>query len=766
MNAVCDQHTPIEILSTAAEALRDPLGSAYGLAELLVAGEFDADTRGAMAAELLAELGKMGELIHHRLESPAADGGGGQRRYIDEQLRLAASIFANSQDGIVIANAQGLIVDVNPAFTRITGYSREEALGRNPRFLGAGHQRPEFFSAMWNSLSKTGCWRGAVLNRRKCGEVYGEILAISTVRGLDGGIDRYVGVLFDAAELTRHDIPLALMTNHDALTGLPNRLVFGDMLREAIARTQVAGGIMAVCRLDLDGLGAVNETYGHVVGDGALRTIARQLAGVLGPGDILARLSADDFAIVLHRLERIEECDRVLRQLQFAGSTGLAPAKTLTASIGVALYPNDGGDAETLIERAEQAMRQAQALGGNTFRLFNANHERRLHAHRVLLMELDQALFNEQLFLMYQPQVDMTNGHVLGVEALLRWRHPRRGVLAPADFLTALDNSTIETAIGEWVLGEVLAQLSAWQQAGLPLRVSCNVARSHLLQADFLERLTANLARHPKLSPQGLELEIREELAVRDGEIVRERAHACSKLGIRLALDGFGMEFSSLEHFRQIPADTLKIDQAFIREVPYGSDEQALVESAVALSAAFGRDAIAVGVESIEHGAMLIHMGCHLGQGNAIAPPMPASQVAGWLRAWRTHALWSTIGSLPISRDDVLLAAAEHNLQHWVASVSAYIRGGGMGVVSPMDSRDCHLGRWYHGQGSARYGSRPEFAQIGVRHERLHEVARELVDLLQRGGGDEAVARLTELNAAAEATVTALNELLTAVVLG
>jgi diguanylate cyclase (GGDEF)-like protein/PAS domain S-box-containing protein len=564
-----------------------------------------------------------------------------ESRQREDKLRLAASVFASSYEGILITDANNLAVDANPAFSRITGYAREEIIGQSPRLLASGQQGAEFYAKLWASLQENDFWRGEIWNRRKNGEVYAETLAISTVRDDAGQLQNYIGVFSDISQLKAHALELHHLAHYDTLTGLPNRRLLADRLSQGIARARRSGKTLAVCYLDLDGFKPINDRYGHAGGDHLLTTITTRLKGVLRADDTLARLGGDEFVILLSDLDQADDCYIVLQRGLAAVSTPVLIGETeisISASIGVTLFPADDVDADTLLRHADQGMYRAKEAGKNRYHVFDPERDRQLQSRRDYRQCLREALDNDEFVLHYQPKVDLVSGEVVGAEALIRWQHPERGLLLPGEFLHYLDGSELEIALGEWVIDAVLRQIAAWQAAGLTLTVSANVSAHHLLHKAFAERLRLLLASHADVAPDRLELEILETAAL--GEMDRAVAvvTACRQLGVNFALDDFGTGYSSLTYFRSLPVQTLKIDRSFVRDMLENPGDLGIVESLVLLAKTFNRSVIAEGVETLAHGALLVQLGCRLAQGYGIAHPMPAAQLPGWVGEWHEQA--------------------------------------------------------------------------------------------------------------------------------
>jgi diguanylate cyclase (GGDEF)-like protein len=398
-----------------------------------------------------------------------------------------------------------------------------------------------------------------------------------------------------------------------------------------------------VVYLDLDGFKSVNDRYGHSAGDELLVAVSRRMKLTLRDGDTLARIGGDEFVAVLSEIERPEDCQIALDRLLSAAATPLAAgAHTLqvSASIGVTLFPEDGADADLLLRHADQAMYTAKQGGKNRYHYFDVAQDAAVSARRLHIDHLRSALDRREFVLFYQPKVNMRQGVVIGVEALIRWQHPERGLLPPAEFLPFIEGHSLSLDLGDWVIETVLAQMEAWRQSGPPIPISINIGAMTLQQSDFAVRLRERLAAYPEISPGWLELEILETSALEDMATVSYLLDACSAFGVSSALDDFGTGYSSLAYLRRLPIESLKIDQSFVRGMLDDQDDRLIVEGVIGLARAFQRRVIAEGVETVAHGAALLAMGCDLAQGYGVARPMPADKVQDWVRAWRPDPSW------------------------------------------------------------------------------------------------------------------------------
>ncbi|MBP9906305.1 MAG: EAL domain-containing protein [Rhodoferax sp.] len=567
-----------------------------------------------------------------------------ERNAVQEKLQLSASVFGHAREGIVITDAQGTIIDVNEAFTRITGYSREDTLGQNPRMFQSGRQDKAFYVAMWGALTEQGHWNGEVWNRRKNGEVFAELLTISAVRGAQGSTLRYVALFSDITSIKSHQSQLEHIAHFDALTNLPNRVLLSDRLKQAMAQVQRRQQQVAVIYIDLDGFKAINDQHGHQTGDQVLITLAHRMKEALRDGDTMSRIGGDEFVAVLIDLQDLTASMPLLQRLLSAAAQPVQVGTLLlqvSASLGVTLYPQAHDiDADQLLRQADQAMYQAKLAGKNRYHIFDEAQDSSLRSHHESLERIRLALKNREFVLHHQPKVNMHTGQVVGTEALIRWQHPEKGLLAPSTFLPVIEDHPLAVDVGEWVIEEALHQMEVWHAAGLHLPVSVNVGAHQLQQVDFVERLQTILERHPQVNPTNLELEVLETSALADMAQVSQVIEDCARMGVSFALDDFGTGYSSLTYLKRLRVALLKIDQSFVRDMLDDPDDLAILEGVVGLAAAFKRQVIAEGVETIAHGTALLQLGCELAQGYGIARPMQPELIPAWVTSWQPDAAW------------------------------------------------------------------------------------------------------------------------------
>ncbi|PIX00550.1 MAG: GGDEF domain-containing protein [Hydrogenophilales bacterium CG_4_8_14_3_um_filter_62_83] len=670
-----------------------------------------------------------------------------ERRTLD-RLRLAARVFEYAPSGVAITDPWQRIVEINPAFTRLTGYSREEILGQTPRLLSSGRQEAGFYAAMWAAIRATGQWRGEIWNRHKNGEFYPVELAIVAMKDEVGQVSHYIGIFRDISQIKEQQQRLERIAHYDALTQLPNRVLLADRMHMALAQAQRVNGVLAVCYMDLDGFKQVNDELGHEAGDNLLMALSNRVTLALRAGDTVARLGGDEFVLLLGRAN-IDECRKTLDRLLKAIAEPYPlhnQAVRITASIGVSLFPQDEADPDTLLRHADQAMYTAKESGRNRYHLFDPERDRRTRAHHEAVTRIEQGLRAGEFVLYYQPKVDLRQGKAIGAEALIRWNHPLRGLLPPAEFLPFVEGHEFSIQLGDWVIEQALAQMAAWRAAGIELPVSVNVSARQMQRTDMAEQLAAALARHPEVPPQDLELEILETSALDDILHVTELIESCQRLGVRFALDDFGTGYSSLTYFKHLPAETLKIDQSFVRDMLHDTEDLAIVGGIVGLANAFQRQIVAEGVETVAHGTLLLHLGCDRAQGYAIARPMPASAMPDWIAAWQPDPRWAEACQYPSPPRELPLLVAEFNYQDWIDRVTdRLLRDTGPAATEP-EQHASLFGRWLEGAARERYGELEAYKATRAIWRRLVTLANDLLALKQTGQADEARQRLAELD--------------------
>jgi len=536
------------------------------------------------------------------------------------------------------------------------------------------------------------------------------------------------------------------ISHRDPLTGLPNRVLFDDRLQLAMRNTRRRHQPLAVVSLELDGIKSISEHHGRAVGDQVLAALAEKMKRVLRKGDLLARLCGQEFAALLHDLHDPHDSVPVIARLLDAATEPVQIGDQehyATASLGITFYPQaEELDVERILAQATQAMQQAKRAGRNLYHFFDAAKLLPQACEEDRLDRIRQAMEAGEFVLYYQPKVDMRAGKVVGVEALIRWNHPQRGLLAPSEFLPLIEDHRLSVDLGEWAIETVLLQMEEWRKGGLQLVVSVNVSSHHLQQNNFPERLTALLASHPSISPSSLELEILGSGTKQDADQLAEVVRGCRHIGVSVALDDFGSGRSSLEDLKRLPANVLKIDPGFVRDILDSTDDLAILEGVLGLAAAFRRQFIAEGVETIEHSLLLLRLGCDLVQGYGIARPMEAQDLSGWVAAWRPDPLWGEATSHGLDERLLVYASVEHKA--WIVSLDAYLKGE-LDTEPRLNRHQCQLGAFVDASEQAGHNSQPAFQAIAALHWRVHAMAQGIVKLHTQGKSAEAQARLADL---------------------
>jgi diguanylate cyclase (GGDEF)-like protein/PAS domain S-box-containing protein len=560
-----------------------------------------------------------------------------ERKLAEEKLRLSATVLEHIADGVMVLDAYGRIVATNPGFTQITGYTEIEALGRDSTITRSSRQDEAFYQRLWEDLIEHGFWRGEIWNMRKNGEVYLESLTVSAVRDNAAMITHYVAVFSDITKAKESQDKLDHMAHHDPLTALPNRLLFHDRLQHALQRAGRDGAQLAILFIDLDRFKNVNDTLGHHVGDELLKQVAAALTGQLRDGDTLARLGGDEFIVLLENVAGQGGAGRVAEQLvsMFEQPFIVADYELfVTGSVGISLYPNDATDLNMLIRNADVAMYQAKARGRNGYQFYASSMTGEGVERLRLEAMLRRSIEKNEIFLNYQPQVEIDSGRLVGVEALVRWDSPELGLVPPARFIPLAEDTGFINQLGKWVLHEACRQMVRWQEAGLYVpKIAVNLSVKQF-ERGSIAHMVAEVLRETGLAPQRLQLEVTESVIMNTGDalVFINDLHA---IGVGLAIDDFGTGYSSLAYLKQLPVQTLKIDRSFIKDISTVANDKAIAIAIIQLGKSLNLSVIAEGVESEEQAAFLLRHGCNLAQGYLYSRPVLAQCV---LERWRQRA--------------------------------------------------------------------------------------------------------------------------------
>jgi len=562
-----------------------------------------------------------------------------ERKLAEDNLRIAATAF-ESHEGIMVTDANNSILQVNHAFTEITGYTAEEVIGKNPNILHSGRQDEAFYNQMWKVINATGRWEGEILNRRKNGEVYPEQLTITVVKDKDGTVINYVASLSDITNNKAAADEIQHLAYYDFLTGLPNRRLLTDRLKQAFASSLRSGRDGALLFVDIDNFKMLNDTLGHSVGDLLLRLVAERLYEFVRSADTVARLSGDEFIVMLEDLsekdlEAASQAETVANKiLGILSQPYLLDSHIYhcTCSIGITLFNDHHSGVEELLKQADIAMYQAKKEGRNTLRFFDRQMQDAINSRASMENDLRDALDRNEFQLYYQIQVDESN-HPLGAEALIRWLHPERGLVLPSDFISLAEENGMILPIGQWVLNTACGQLKAWQQDAYTrdLTLSVNVSAKQFRQPDFIEQVQLAIKNH-SINPMSLELELTESILLENIEDTVATMNALKEIGIRFSLDDFGTGYSSLQYLKRLPLYQLKIDQSFVRDIAGNNGDQAIVQTIVAMANSLQLNVIAEGVETEAQKQLLLSKGCRAYQGYLFGKPVPIEQFNTELR--------------------------------------------------------------------------------------------------------------------------------------
>ncbi|MBI5141118.1 MAG: EAL domain-containing protein [Nitrospirae bacterium] len=552
----------------------------------------------------------------------------------EEQLSFAASVFMNTIEGIAITDESGNIQRVNPGFTTITGYSAGEVLGRNPRILKSSHHPPEFYRAMWDTLLKDGQWKGEIWNRRKNGELYPEWLSITAIRNANGRTTNYVSVFHDITDIKSSEEKLAHQAYHDALTGLPNRQLFNDRLKKALAHTQRHDEHLGLLFLDLDNFKNINDTLGHKVGDIYLQRAAALLRDCSRDEDTVTRLGGDEFTIMMPSIRAVDDPVRLaVRILESFSNPVLIEGHELNigASIGITIAPDDGVDAETLIKNADMAMYRAKETGKNNYQVFTREINEKVHRTIQMENDLRKAVERYEFIVLYQPKVRLSDGKLDSVEALVRWVRPEGEIVSPADFIPIAESTGLVLPIGEWVLRTACRQARKWHDEGYPIGVSVNLSPRQFAQ-DNLFGMIADALAESGLPPEALEFEITEGMLLKRQDHAIDLLRKLRSCGIKLSIDDFGTGYSSLAYLKQLPINSLKLDRIFVQGLPSNADDATITFAVVSMATSLGLATVAEGVETAEQLAFLDKVGCEYIQGYYFSRPVSSETLTGYLR--------------------------------------------------------------------------------------------------------------------------------------
>ena len=562
-----------------------------------------------------------------------------QQRSAAIKLEQAATVFEYSKEGIIVTDADNKIVSVNRSFVEITGYSPEEVIGRNPNILSSGHQSRDFYEHMWSEIAETGSWQGEVWDRRKNGEVYPEALTIIRVKNVGGAVINYLAIFSDISERRLAQERIQQLAHYDVLTGLPNRVLFSDRLEQAMISAQRNHSKISLLFLDIDRFKQINDTLGHGVGDQLLQNVGQRLLECVREQDTVSRQGGDEFIVVLTDSGSegaelvVEKIMQNITQPYIIDQHDLR----ITASIGIAVYPDHGQDCENLIKYADVAMYQAKESGRNCYLHFDPVMNASSYERLQLETALRGALERDELRLFYQAQVDLQDGHVVGCEALVRWQHPSLGMLYPEKFIPLAEESGLIVAINYWVLEQAIKQYGAWRDAGVEsLTMSVNLSALQFRQHNLLLQIRDLLQKYD-VPASALDLELTEGILMQGVERTLATLHELTAMGVIISIDDFGTGYSSLSYLKRFPIQKLKIDQSFVRDVTTDASDATMVRTIILMAHSLRLQVIAEGVETQEQVTFLRQCGCEHAQGYYFARPVCALEFQKQLKLDKTQ---------------------------------------------------------------------------------------------------------------------------------
>ena len=553
-----------------------------------------------------------------------------EQRHYEQQLRQAAHVLASTREGVTITDLNKRILSVNQAFTDITGYTEEEVIGRTPAVLSSGYHDKSFYEAMWRSILETGHWQGEIWNRRKSGEIYPEWLTISAVHDEQGNLTNYVGVFSDISHIKQSEKKLERLKHYDPLTSLPNRDLFMTLLQQCIARMKRHQGQLSLLFCDIDRFKPINDSLGHRAGDLVLQEIAKRLRDRLRAEDIIARLSADEFVVIIESVEDHDAAAYLAQDILHLADEPIALGDgteiRIGMSIGIAMFPEDGVSSETLLQSADTAMNQAKREEHENYSFYTPGLTELAQERMQLERDLRYALDQGQLLVYFQPLLSVSNGTIKGVEALARWIHPDQGMIPPDRFIPLAEESGLIGQLGEQVIRQACTVVADWYTEGYgKLRLAINISANQLLDQHLVDKISAVLT-DTGFDPEFLELELTESILMLQGKRSRQTLEDISALGVRLAIDDFGTGYSSLAYLQEISADTLKIDRRFISNITQDLQSSQIASTIIAMGKNLGMEVVAEGVETDEQLAYLDIQGCDLFQGFLVSTPVSAEE--------------------------------------------------------------------------------------------------------------------------------------------
>ena len=659
-----------------------------------------------------------------------------QRKIVTEvyQRKLNEDKFKNlldlASDGIHILDLNGNVVECSQSFAKMLGYSYEEALTLNANQWDVNINKDKLLNGIQYLIKHPKKFNTKHLTKN------GSILDIQiNAKGIELNGQTYLYASSrDITEELRFEQQLDFSSKHDVLTQLPNRFLFNELVQNIMYRSRRNNTQIAILLIDLDSFKDINDTYGRETGDKVLLEITGRILSVIRDEDILARIGGDEFVLCVSELKSNDEIILLLHRLLDTINlpmrhevNNLSVELSLSASIGITFYPQimDIGS-ESLIRQADQAMFRAKNGGKNQYSFFDIDENKSLQNHLENINEISNALVNDEFELYYQPKVNMSENKVIGFEALIRWNHPSKGLLYPDSFLPYLHNEeNLMKSITSWVLESVYKQIEKWNNEKRIYTVGVNISAYDFKDETFIDKLKMLDSKYENVQPEQIELELLETNALEDINIVNKMIKTCQEIGYKVALDDFGTGFSSLSYLKNLNVDTLKIDKSFVLDMLHDASSFTILEAAIGLANAFKSEIVAEGVEKVEHGVMLLQLGCHIAQGYVIAKPMPLREIDNWIAGFKGFEEWSKVKLLERQKHDIMLASVEHN--QWIMMLKNYIDDPDNNSIPELNPQKCRFGMWLNSQSDQQIKNLPEFKQIVEEHNKLHELVKSIL---------------------------------------
>ena len=663
-----------------------------------------------------------------------------QRRYFDLYDMAPLGYCTISYEGL------GLIQEVNLAASNLLDIERYKLIGQPiSNFIFKDDQDIFYLFRRKIHISGKNEKNVCELRMKKSNGIPFWVRLIVTSYANDMDTPLFFLIISDIDELKKHEKELENIVYYDSLTGLPNRVLLSESLTLGMAQAKRNYKHLAVIFLDLDSFKEINDTHGHRVGDQLLVELSHNMKQTLREGDTLSRIGGDEFIVVLFNLDNNESSlSTIVRLLDSAKKNFTINnlSMNVSASIGVTFYPQMNDiDAEHLLRQADQAMYEAKIHGKNQYHIFDELNNDIIRERFEDIVRLGKALDENEFVLHYQPKVNMNTGEIIGAEALIRWQHPQKGLIAPLEFLPIIEGHTLSIKLGEWVIHSALSQIEIWQEQGINVCVSVNIGARQLLEGNFVQRLQSILAEHPSVHPSMLEIEVLETSKLEDVLQAKKIMEASASLGVLFSLDDFGTGYSSLTYLKQLPIKYIKIDQSFIKNMLNDPNDLNILEGIISLSEAFGRYVIAEGVETLEHGLILLQLGCVLGQGYAIARPMPSHEFTDWTKTWEPDSSWRELSLYSYNQRIILFAKVEHRA--WIAKIKAILNDESTYDKDSDDVYNCNFGKWLKTHGEKYFKSANQ--NIDEMHHKIHIFAEDLLQLYLDGHKEEATKGLDAL---------------------